>query len=144
MQDSPICSSGMRILYRKIPFRPPDNSPFKRHLTHRILLCFSSLCGQIFCHSFYYTLLFSIWQRFLQNLWHFGCRHLFCIKMSPVKKDRGALFAAGLLVPFFYIQVIPVFQAESDEGICQIDQHRNGNTKGNAGDNIGEEVRKQI
>ena len=23
-----------------LPFRPPDNSPFKRHLTHKALLCF--------------------------------------------------------------------------------------------------------
>jgi hypothetical protein len=30
----------MRILHRKFPFRPPDNSLFGRHLTRKILLCF--------------------------------------------------------------------------------------------------------
>ena len=36
------CSSGMRPQYRKekAPFRPPNNSPFQRHLTHCALLCF--------------------------------------------------------------------------------------------------------
>jgi hypothetical protein len=29
----------MRILHRKFPFRPSDNSLFGRHLTRKILLC---------------------------------------------------------------------------------------------------------
>ena len=60
MQDSPICSSGMRILYRKIPFRPPDNSPFKTALNAQDPTLLFFFVRADICHSFYYTLLFSI------------------------------------------------------------------------------------
>lgn len=46
MFDTPVCSSGMRTLNRKLPFRLRDNSPFPQHLTLRILLCFN-----IFYHT---------------------------------------------------------------------------------------------
>ena len=40
---APVCSSGMQALNRKKTFRPFDNSPFKRHLTLKALLCFDNI-----------------------------------------------------------------------------------------------------
>jgi hypothetical protein len=42
------CGSGMRKPYRKISFRPKDNSPSFRHFTH----------GNLLCRNYYITSLF--------------------------------------------------------------------------------------
>ena len=95
----PLCSSGMRMLYRKrmTAFRPAGNSPSHRHFTRRALLC----------HVYFgaLSILFSgdAVKSGMRNLFKTGGRAVFfgnLTRKTPFWAERFSIHLPQIRLPF--------------------------------------------